>query len=89
MVGGPAAADAIARARRLPNLRVGLHVVLVDGDPVADPARIPGLVDRGGRFRNDLARYGARAAVDAALRRQIAQGNHRAVPSLPGERAAA
>ena len=27
MVGAPGAADAIARARRLPSLRVGLHVV--------------------------------------------------------------
>jgi len=33
MVGGPAAADAVARARRLPDLRVGLHLVLVDGHP--------------------------------------------------------
>ena len=31
MVGAPAAADAVERARRLPKLRVGLHVVLVDG----------------------------------------------------------
>ncbi|NUO88439.1 MAG: ChbG/HpnK family deacetylase, partial [Cupriavidus sp.] len=31
MVGAPAAADAVARARRLPALRVGLHVVLADG----------------------------------------------------------
>ena len=73
MVGGPAAADAIERARRLPSLRVGLHIVLVDGDPVTDPAHIPGLVDRSGRFRNDLGRYSARVAVDSSLRRQIAQ----------------
>ena len=31
MVGAPAAADAIRRARALPRLRVGLHLVLVDG----------------------------------------------------------
>jgi chitin disaccharide deacetylase len=30
-VSGPAAADAVRRARRLPNLRVGLHLVLADG----------------------------------------------------------
>src|SRR5262245_26273664 len=34
MVGAPAAADAIDRARRLPSLRVGLHVVLADGPAV-------------------------------------------------------
>src|SRR5471032_3146050 len=33
MVAGDAAADAVERARRLPTLRVGLHVVLADGRP--------------------------------------------------------
>ena len=33
MVGAPACADAVARARRLPRLRVGLHLALVDADP--------------------------------------------------------
>ena len=37
MVSGAAAADAVARARALPRLRVGLHLVLVDGKPVLDP----------------------------------------------------
>jgi chitin disaccharide deacetylase len=73
MVGAPAAADAIKRARALPNLRVGLHIVLVDGDPVTDRARIPGLVDNGGRLRNDLAFYGAQIAADPSLRQQIAE----------------
>ena len=71
MVGAPAAADAVARARTLPNLRVGLHIVLVDGEPVADRAQIPGLVDSDGRFRNDLAHYGMQIAFDASLRRQV------------------
>ena len=34
MVGAPAANDAIARARRMPILRVGLHIVLADGPAV-------------------------------------------------------
>jgi chitin disaccharide deacetylase len=71
MVGGAAAADAIARARTLPNLRVGLHVVLVDGDPLAERARIPRLLDGRGRLRNDLARYGAQIALDWSLRQQL------------------
>lgn len=71
MVGAPAAADAIARARALPGLRVGLHIVLLDGDPVSDRADIPGLVDRSGKFRGDLARYGAQIALDPSLKRQI------------------
>jgi predicted glycoside hydrolase/deacetylase ChbG (UPF0249 family) len=31
MVAGPAASDAIRRARRLPELRIGHHIVLVEG----------------------------------------------------------
>ncbi len=73
MVGAPAAADAVARARALPKLRVGLHIVLVDGDPVTDRAQIPALLDGSGRFRNDLARYGAQIALAASVRRQIAK----------------
>jgi chitin disaccharide deacetylase len=72
MVGAPAAADAVARARRLPNLRVGLHIVLVDGEPLTERARIPGLIDGSGRLRNDLARYGAAIAARPSLRRQVA-----------------
>lgn len=71
MIGGPAAADAIARARALPNLRVGLHVVLVDGKPVINPSEIPDLVDGSGWLRNDLAVYGAQIAFRPSLQRQV------------------
>ena len=73
MVGAPAAADAVERARALPNLRVGLHIVLVDGEPVTDPAQIPALIGGSGRFRNDLARYGAQIALHGSVRRQVAK----------------
>lgn len=71
MVGGAAAADAVRRACRLPRLRVGLHVVLVDGTPVLPPDRIPGLVDRSGRLRSDLVRLSLDLACRPALRRQL------------------
>jgi chitin disaccharide deacetylase len=71
MVGGAAAADAVERARRLPNLRVGLHVVLTDGLPVSRRGDIPGLVQDNGEFRNDLPLYGAQIAFDPAVKRQI------------------
>ena len=38
MVGAPAAADAVARAKRMPGLRVGLHLVAVEGPAVLPPA---------------------------------------------------
>ena len=72
MVGAPAAADAVARAKRLPGLGVGLHLVLVDGTPVLPPERVPGLVDRHGRFRDDMALAGMAMFFLPATRRQLA-----------------
>ena len=72
MVGAPSAADAIARARRLPRLRVGLHLVLTDGEPVLPATQVPDLVGADGRFRNDMARLGAAIFLRPAVRRQLA-----------------
>lgn len=72
MVGGAAAADAVARARNLPSLRVGLHLVLVEGKPVLPAASVPGLVDSRGFFRSDMARAGAAMFFFPKLRRQLA-----------------
>jgi hopanoid biosynthesis associated protein HpnK len=72
MMGGAAAADAVARARRLPSLRVGLHLVLVDGAPVLPPERIPDLVDGRGRLRGDLARLGIDVFARTGARKQLA-----------------
>ncbi len=71
MVGGAAAGDAIARARGLPQLAVGLHVVIVDGRPTLPPERIPALVDADGLLRSDLARLGLDIACRPAVRRQL------------------
>jgi chitin disaccharide deacetylase len=72
MVAAPAAADAVARAARLPTLRVGLHLVLIDGRPVSPGAQVPDLVDHGGNFRNDMVAASVRIFLDAKLRRQVA-----------------
>jgi len=72
MVGAPFAADAVARARATPSLRVGLHLVLVDGRPVLPPAQVPDLVDAHGAFRNDMARAGAAMFFRPSLARQLA-----------------
>ena len=71
MVGAPAAADAIRRARALPGLRVGLHVVLVNDDPMTPRAQIPALVDASGRLRNDLVGYSVRSVFAPSVQRQI------------------
>jgi len=72
MVGGAAAADAIARARRLPSLRVGLHLVLVDGKPLLPRTAIPDLVDADGELHRNLAAAGRRLFLHPAARAQLA-----------------
>ena len=52
--------DAVARAKALPSLGVGLHMTLVDGIPALPPSQIPDLVDAQGHFTLDLVRLGAR-----------------------------
>src|SRR5262249_12789423 len=73
MVGAPAAEDAVARARRLPTLRVGLHLVLVEGRPVSPPASIPHLVDAAGEVETRLFRAGVRFFFRPAARRELAR----------------
>lgn len=79
MVGAPAAADAVETARRLPELRVGLHLVLVDGRPISPLPEVPCLVDGGGEMVSDLFRAGmryfsrpqARAQLEREIRAQL------------------
>ena len=70
MVGAPAAADAVQRARES-GLAVGLHLVLADGWSVLPPRRIPALVDAEGRFGNNMVRDGVRFFTLPSVRRQL------------------
>lgn len=69
MVAGPAAADAIRRARKLPQLRVGLHLVVIEG-PAVGP--VPGLVDAAGQFPSDQLRLGVDYFFRPSVRRHLA-----------------
>lgn len=71
MVAAPATADAVERARRLPRLRVGLHVVLVNGRPALPPERVPKLVDAKGEFATDLFAAGVRYFFTPGIRAQL------------------
>ena len=71
MVAGPAAADAVRRARTMPRLHVGLHVVVIEGPAVLPPSEIPLLVDANGQFPNDQLRLGVRYFFRPAVRRQL------------------
>jgi hopanoid biosynthesis associated protein HpnK len=72
MVAGAAAHDAVARAKTMPKLRVGLHLVLVEGKPVLPAKAVPDLVDSSGYFRTDMARAGAAMFFLPKVRAQLA-----------------
>lgn len=71
MVGAPAATDAIARAKRLPSLRVGLHVVVVHGSPLLPAADVSALVDADGRFSTAGFSTGWRYFASTRARSQL------------------
>jgi hopanoid biosynthesis associated protein HpnK len=80
MVAAPGAADAVARARLLPGLAVGLHITLVDGSPASPPSAIKALIRADGTFHTNLVLAGclfffhpnARAELRAEIRAQFA-----------------
>ncbi len=71
MTGGGALADAVSRAHRLPRLRTGLHLVLVEGRPVLPPAELPDLIGRDGMFRRDMVACAVDIFFKPAARRQL------------------
>lgn len=71
MVTGKAAADAVARARALPRLGVGLHIVLTDGTPALPPSQIPALVGKDGRFCDNMVKTAFAIALFPAARAQM------------------
>jgi chitin disaccharide deacetylase len=58
MANGPAFCEVKELAKQFPKLSIGCHVVLIDGEPLLPPARIPSLT-QSGRFRDDLKTFAA------------------------------
>jgi hopanoid biosynthesis associated protein HpnK len=79
MANAPGFDQAVALARENPNLGVGVHLNIVRGRPVSDPARIPSAVGPDGRFwgsvyrimRKHYARRIRPAEVEAEWRAQV------------------
>lgn len=80
MVGEPAADEAVALARENPGLKIGLHLVLADGQASASHARELGLTDERGAlpvdpvaagFRYFRERARLRDAIRAEVRAQL------------------
>ena len=71
MVGAPAAAAAVRIARANPSLRVGLHLVVIEGPAILPPAAIPDLVDAAGQFPSDQLVLGLNYFFRPRVRRQL------------------
>jgi hopanoid biosynthesis associated protein HpnK len=56
----------------MPSLRVGLHVVLVEGRPVLPASAVTHLVDGDGVFRSDMVALGSVICFSRQARRQLA-----------------
>lgn len=88
MPGGAAFDDAAELAARSPKLGVGIHLTLVNGNPVLPPAEIPSLVTEAGIFVDDHTAFAVRilrgavnldevrAELGAQLRRVETAGIH-------------
>lgn len=72
MVAGAAAEDAITRAKKLPSLAVGLHLVVIEGPAILPPAAIPDLVNARGLFPSDQLRLGINYFLRPRVRCQLA-----------------
>jgi hopanoid biosynthesis associated protein HpnK len=73
MVSADAATEAIALARAHPSLKVGLHLVLVDGLAVLPKKAIPDLVDETQRFCDGPAYSGLRYFLSKRIQHQLVQ----------------
>jgi chitin disaccharide deacetylase len=71
MVNEPACAEAVALARELPRLGVGLHLTLLCGHAALSPSEIPGLVNLRGEFTSNPAAAGMAYFFRPGLRRQL------------------
>ena len=72
MMGADHAGDAVSRAKRLPALRVGLHVTVADGKALLPPEAIPALADSHGRLSSNLAAAGVQWFFSPAAQRDLA-----------------
>lgn len=66
MANSPRFADAVAAAKKLPGLRIGCHIVLIDGDPLG--RNLHSLTNGGSRFKRSLKDFALKA-----MRKQLAQ----------------
>jgi chitin disaccharide deacetylase len=70
MATGRAFEEAVSLAKGVPKLSVGCHVVLIDGEPLTDPQRIPSLT-KAREFRDGLKSFALRALTGRLAENEI------------------
>jgi hopanoid biosynthesis associated protein HpnK len=71
MMGAPGTLDAVSRAQQLPQLRVGLHLTLIDGWSVLPQRLIPALVGADRKFGNRMLRDSLRFFMQRKVHEQL------------------
>jgi hopanoid biosynthesis associated protein HpnK len=71
MVSGPAAADAVIRAKGIPALEIALHITLTEGRPVSPTGSVPSLVAGDGRFKDSPTQLGLALQFSKEVERQV------------------
>jgi chitin disaccharide deacetylase len=71
MVAAPAVAEAVGIAHANPSLRVGLHLVVIEGPAVLPSEDIPDLVDAAGQFPSSQLNLGLNYFFRPRIRRQL------------------
>ncbi|GAN59127.1 hypothetical protein ACI01nite_21070 [Acetobacter cibinongensis] len=71
MVAGPAVEDAIERAKRLPNLRVGLHLVVIEGASTLPHLQLPVITQPNGWFSSSQLGLGVEYFFRPEGRREL------------------
>jgi hopanoid biosynthesis associated protein HpnK len=71
MVSAPAAEDAVNRAKALPDLKVGLHLVLSNGKSTLPASDLSALVDDKGEFSSNQVSSGIKMFFNTAAKYQL------------------
>jgi len=71
MVAAPEVDDAVARAKELPDLNVGLHLVLSNGCSCLPVDDIPDMVNTDSEFSNKLVSSGIKIFFNASVKQQL------------------
>lgn len=71
MANGAAFDEAVGGLARCPALGIGVHLNILRGSPLSDPAEVPSLVDGEGRFFNSMAKLMVRSAMGLVNEREV------------------